>query len=68
MENAGKAESRKLKDGSLLVGRDRCVKLVCPSLSFPHAVSGNPLLISSRFRLKDCRNDKKIWIFPEGHY
>jgi len=31
---------------------------VCPNLSFPHAISGNPLLISSRFRLKDCRNDK----------
>jgi hypothetical protein len=31
---------------------------VRPNLSFPHAVCGNPLLISSRFRLKDCRNDK----------
>jgi len=31
---------------------------VCPNLSFPHTVSGNSLLISSRFRLKDCRNDK----------
>ena len=31
---------------------------VCPNLSFPHAVSGNPLPILSRFRPKDCRNDK----------
>ena len=31
---------------------------ICPNLSFPHATSGNPLLISSRFQLKDCRNDK----------
>ena len=47
---------------------------VCPNLSFPHAYplktceykfSGNPLLPSSRFRLKDCRNDKKLGIFGQ---
>jgi len=36
---------------------------VCPNLSFPQAVSGNPLLIASRFRLKDCRDDKKYGYF-----
>ena len=35
---------------------------VCPNLSFPPSVSGNPLLISNRFRLKDCRNDKGMGI------
>ena len=36
---------------------------VCANLSFPHAVSGNPLLILSRFWLKDCRNDMKYRYF-----
>ena len=38
---------------------------VCQNLSFPHAISGNPKLISSRFRLKDCRNDKNRGIFGQ---
>ena len=40
---------------------------VCPNLSFPQSFSGNPLLISSRFRLKDCRNDKKYGYFRTGN-
>jgi len=47
-------------DVNLLLGP---LNSVCPNLSFPYAVSGNPLLISSRFRFKDCRNDKKCGYF-----
>jgi len=36
----------------------KMINSACPNLSFPHAVSGNPKLILSRFRPKDCRNDK----------
>ena len=38
---------------------------VCPNLSFPHTFSGNPLLPSSRFRLKNCRNDNIVGIFGQ---
>ena len=32
---------------------------IYPSLSFPHACTGNPWLSLGGFRLDDCRDDKK---------